>query len=82
MNSSLISVFIQALAENKVLSVRGVNNARSVASILAEKGFGKLKYEGSQVYFEIDEDQVKTRAKELHLEPQVCQNKKEMHYSS
>ena len=61
----------KALAENKVLSEKGVKFARQIAANLESKGFGLLSCEGTQFFFNINTEELLKRLIELGITKEV-----------
>ena len=62
---------ILALSENKVLSKRGVEFAKSVAKDLAERNFGCIRLEGTHCFFQINIAETMKRYGEIGVKLEV-----------
>lgn len=60
------------LSENKALTKRGLEYARSDAVILEKKEVGRISKEGSQFYFNINEEKLRIMHNELGISMEVC----------
>ena len=72
----------KALSENKALAKGGLEHAKEVARTLEEKGIGKIKKEGSQFYFEINEEELRVKAEDLEISLEVNENEIEIMFIS